>query len=89
MLDEDTAVLRSRFRRILYRSEVTATRTEYGNELDLFDAVRVRVRGWGVEAIVSNYSPEAFERFRSTDGVADAEETPMTLSDIFEAVSPG
>ncbi len=88
VLDEDIAVLRSRFRRILYRSEVTATRTEYGNELDLFDAVRVRVRGWGVEAIVSNYSQDAFERFRLTDGVVGAEETPMTLSEILEALSP-
>ncbi len=88
VLDEDIAVLRSRFRRIRYRSEVTLTRTEYGNELDLFDAVRVRVRGWGIEAIVSNYSKDAFERFRLTDGVAGAEETLMTLSEIFEAVSP-
>ena len=88
VLDDDADVLRSRFRRIRYRSEVTPTRTEYGNELDLFDAVRVRARGWGVEAIVANYSPEGFERFRSTDGVESAEETPMTLSEIFEALSP-
>ena len=88
LIDEDIAALRSRFRKILYRSEVTPTRTEYGNELDLFDAVRVRVRGWGVEAIVSNYWQEGFERFRSTDGVTDAEETPMTLPEVFEALSP-
>jgi ABC-2 type transport system ATP-binding protein len=88
LLDEDIAILRSRFRRIRYRSEVTLTRTEYGNELDLFDAVRVRVRGWGIEAIVSNYSQDAFERFRLTDGVVGAEETLMSLSEIFEAVSP-
>jgi ABC-type multidrug transport system ATPase subunit len=88
VLDDDIAVLRSCFRRIRYQSELTPTRTDYGNELDLFDAVRVRVRGWGVEAIVSNYSQEGFERFRSTDGVAGAEETPMTVSEIFEALSP-
>jgi len=49
-VDEDPASLSRRFRRITYRNEVTETRTDYGTELDAFEAVRVRVRGWGVEA---------------------------------------
>ena len=50
VLDEDAAALAGRFRKIRYRNEMTSTRTEYGTELDRFEAVRVRVRGWGVEA---------------------------------------
>jgi len=88
LLDEDTVRLKSRFRKIRYRNEITSTRTEYGQELDLFDAVRVRVRGWGVEAIVSNYSAESFERFRQIDGVVGAEAVVMTLAEIFDALCP-
>jgi ABC-type multidrug transport system ATPase subunit len=86
VLDEDLQVLMSRFRRIRYVNEVTETRTDYGNELDLFDAVRVRVRGWGVEAIVSNFSESSFERFRATEGVRDARAEIATLEEIFAAV---
>jgi ABC-2 type transport system ATP-binding protein len=88
VLDEDTVRLKSRFRKIRYRNEMTLTRTEYGHELDDFEALRVRARGWGVEAIVSNYSEESFERFREVDGVVGAEATEMTLVEIFEALSP-
>jgi len=88
VLQGEIADLRARFRRIRYRNEMTQTRTDYGTELDLFDAVRVRVRGWGTEAIVSNFSSELLERLRRTDGVADVSQEPMTLEDLFEAVSP-
>ncbi|HSS45245.1 MAG TPA: ATP-binding cassette domain-containing protein [Thermoanaerobaculia bacterium] len=88
LLDDDTTRIKSRFRRIRYGNEITPTRTEFGHELDLFDAVRVRARGWGVEAIVSNYSEESFERFRQIDGVVEAEATKMTLAEVFDAVSP-
>jgi ABC-type multidrug transport system ATPase subunit len=87
-LDEGFSTLMSRFRRIRYRNEITETRTEFGTELDLFDAVRVRVRGWGVEAIVSNFDEELFERLRSADGVADAEASFLTVAEIFDAVCP-
>jgi ABC-type multidrug transport system ATPase subunit len=88
VLDDDAGTLAQRFRRLRYRNEVTSTRTEYGTELDLFDAVRVRVRGWGVEAIVANFTEELFERFRGTDGVVDAASSAMTLTEVFEAVAP-
>jgi ABC-type multidrug transport system ATPase subunit len=89
LLEEAVPVLLSRFRRIRYVNEMTETRTDYGNELDLFDAVRVKVRGWGVDAVVSNFDEAAFDRFRATDGVSDARADPLSLEEIFAAVSGG
>lgn len=86
-LDEELESLKSRFRRIRYGNERTETREAYGNELDAFEALRVKVRGWGVEAVVSNFEDSAFERFRMTDGVVDAEVSPMSLEEIFIAVA--
>lgn len=87
VLEEEMEALKSRFRRIRYGNRMTETRAEYGTELDAFDAVRVRVRGWGVDAIVSNYDETSFERFRNTDGVVDAEAAAMSLEEIFVAVA--
>jgi ABC-type multidrug transport system ATPase subunit len=87
-LNEAADVIAERFRKIRYRNEITETRSEYGAELDLFDAVRVRVRGWGIEAVVSNFSADLFERLRNIDGVVDAEASPLSLAEVFEAVSP-
>src|SRR5262249_28733638 len=86
VLDEEVEILKSRFRRIRYGNEATPDRREYGTELDAFDAVRVRVRGWGVDAVVSNYSDNSFDRFRHTEGVVDAEVSAMSLEEIFLAV---
>lgn len=88
-LDQDADAIREQFRRIRYQNETTETRTDYGTELDPFDAVQVHVRGWGVEAVVSNFSAPLFERFRGTDGVVGAEAIPMSLGEVFDAVSPG
>jgi len=85
--DETPQSLLRRFRRIRYRNEATPTRTDYGNELDAFDAVRVQVRGWGIQAVVGNYSDESFAAFRGMDGVLAAESAPMTLAEVFEALS--
>ncbi|HEV2063604.1 MAG TPA: ABC transporter ATP-binding protein [Thermoanaerobaculia bacterium] len=87
VLDEDMEQLKSRFRRIRYGNQMTDTRMQFGNELDAFEAVRVRVRGWGIEAVVSNYEDTAFERFRATDGVVDAEVSALSLEEIFVAVA--
>lgn len=89
VLDDDVSTLIARFRRIHYVNEITETRTEYGTELDGFDAVRVRVRGWGVEAVVSNFDEALFERLRTTDGVLDARADSMTIAEIFTAVVGG
>ena len=86
-LDEDAETLKSRFRRICYGNSATETRTAYGTELDAFEAVKVKVRGWGIDAVVSNYDDLSFERFRQTDGVVDAEVAPMSLEEIFLAVA--
>lgn len=87
VLDEKMETLKSRFRRIRYGNRMTETRTVYGTELDIFDAVRVKVRGWGVDAIVSNYDDQSFERFRATDGVVDAEVSEISLEEIVLAVA--
>lgn len=87
VLDEDLEALKSRFRRIRYGNSATETRTAFGNELDEFEAVRVKVRGWGIDAIVSNFDEGAFERFRQVDGVVDAEAGPMSLEEIFVAIA--
>jgi len=82
-----------RFRRLRYANEATEERTEFGQELAAFDAVRVKVRGWGVEAIVSNYADESFARFTALEGVVDAESSALSLEEIFVAIagetSPG
>jgi len=87
VVEDALAALLARFRRIRYVNEITETRTEYGNELDLFDAVRVKVRGWGVDAVVSNYDDAAFERFRATEGVREARADPLTLEEISATVA--
>lgn len=87
LLDQPIETLKNRFRRIRYGNRQTETRTEYGTELDVFEAVKVRVRGWGIDAVVSNYDDLSFERFRSTDGVVDAQASPMSLEEIFLAVA--
>jgi hypothetical protein len=79
--------LKARFRRIRYGNDRTAERAEYGTELDAFEAVRVKVRGWGVDAVVSNFAESSFEQFRTTDGIVDAEVAPMSLEEIFLAVA--
>ncbi len=89
VLDDDLEALKSRFRRIRYSNERTEERTELGTELDGFDAVRVKVRGWGIEALVSNYEDALFERFREMEGVVDAEAAPLSLEEIFVAVAGG
>jgi ABC-type multidrug transport system ATPase subunit len=87
VLDDDLPALTARFRRISYVNEITETRTEYGTELDDFDAVRVRVRGWGVEAVVSNFDEARLERLRATEGVSEVKAMPMTIEEIFAAVA--
>jgi ABC-2 type transport system ATP-binding protein len=86
VVDEELEALKARFRRIRYANRITETRTEFGNELDAFDAVRVQVRGWGIDAIVSNFDDGAFARFRAMDGVENASAEPLSLEEIFVAL---
>ena len=87
VLDEEVETLKSRFRRIRYGNRITETRKEFGNELDAFDAVKVQVRGWGIDAVVSDWAEEKFDRFRRMDGVDGAETSAMSLEEIFLAVA--
>ena len=87
VLDEEMETLKTRFRRIRYGNDRTAARAAYGTELDAFEAVRVRVRGWGIDAVVSNFAESSFEQFRRIEGVMDAEVSPMSLEEIFLAVA--
>jgi ABC-2 type transport system ATP-binding protein len=86
-LDGDLETLKGRFRRLRYVNEATDERAEYGQELADFDAVRVKVRGWGVEAIVSNYEEASFARFTALEGVVDAESSALSLEEILVAVA--
>jgi ABC-2 type transport system ATP-binding protein len=86
-LDEDLEALRARFRRIRYTNRLTETRTAFGTELDEFHAERVQVRGWGIDAIVSNFDEAALERLRAVDGVENVEADAMPLEEIFLAVA--
>lgn len=81
VLDEEMETLKSRFRRIRFASAPVALAG--GNLV----AASVRQWGSGTEAVVSNYDEMAFERFRSTTGIGHAEMAPMTLEEIFIAVT--
>ena len=87
ILDEDLEALKSRFRRLRYANEATEDPTRYGQELSDFDAVKVKVRGWGVEAVVSNYGDETFTKFAALEGVVDAEASALSLEEIFVAIA--
>jgi ABC-2 type transport system ATP-binding protein len=87
LLDEELEALKARFRRIRYANRLTETRTAFGTELDAFEAVRVQVRGWGIDAVVSNFDEAAFARFRAIDGVDEASAEALPLEEIFVALA--
>src|ERR1035437_8498539 len=87
VLDEDLEALKGRFRRLRYANEATEERAEFGQELSDFDAVRVKVRGWGVDAVVSNYGDESCAKFTALEGVVDAEASALSLEEIFVVVA--
>ncbi len=86
VIDTQIAALEGGIRRLRYANRPTETRTAFGTELDEFNALSVRVRGWGVEAIVSNFDNAAFARFREIDGVEDAVAESLTLEEAFQAL---
>lgn len=86
VVDGTPGALLAGCRRIRYRNEAIEERATYGEELSAFFALQVKVRGWGIEAIVSDFDAAAFERFASLEGVVDAEASPLTLAELLEAV---
>jgi ABC-2 type transport system ATP-binding protein len=81
VLDEEMETLKSRFRRIRFASAPVALAA------GSLSAASVRQWGSGTEAVVSNYDEIAFERFRNTAGVTHAEVAPLSLEEIFIAVT--
>ena len=86
VLDESLESLKARFRRLRYGNEGMEDPASYGQELSAFDSVKVKVRGWGIEAVVSNYADESFARFAALEGVVDAEASALSLEEIFVSV---
>ncbi|HSB63304.1 MAG TPA: ABC transporter ATP-binding protein [Thermoanaerobaculia bacterium] len=86
VLDESLESLKLRFRRLRYGNEGMDDPALYGQELSAFDAVKVKVRGWGIEAVVSNFGVEPFARFCALEGVVDAEASALSLEEIFITV---
>lgn len=80
-LDEDLETLKWRFRRLRF-----ATAADQA-ELTKLNAVGVRRWGGGVEAVVANYDDLAMERFRGSAGVRDVQVSPMSLEEIFIAMT--
>lgn len=81
VLDEEIDTLKSRFRRIRFASQPVALTT--ANLI----AAKVRQWGSGTEAVISNYDDLAFERFRDAAQLQAADVAPMSLEEIFIAVS--
>jgi hypothetical protein len=52
-----------------------------------FVAMSVRTWGSGTEAVISNYDELAFERMRDAAKVPVADVSPMSLEEIFIAVT--
>jgi ABC-2 type transport system ATP-binding protein len=81
VLDEELETLKQRFRRIRFASKPVAL------EASALGATAIRAWGGGAEAIVSNYDELAFERFRSSANVPDADVTALSLEEIFIAMA--
>ncbi|HUP64138.1 MAG TPA: ABC transporter ATP-binding protein [Thermoanaerobaculia bacterium] len=84
VLDEDLEQLKWRFRRIRYATPAAAATTA---ELEQLETVEVRRWAAGIEAVVANYSDTSLERFRASSGIRDLQVTPMSLEEIFIAIS--
>lgn len=82
VLDEEVEAIKGRFRRLRIVSQEPVA-FETGNLV----AATVRRWGSGTEAVVSNYDELAFERFRNAANAASVETSPMSLEEIFIAVT--
>jgi ABC-2 type transport system ATP-binding protein len=80
-LEDDMETLKSRLRRIRFATQPVA--------LSAFQSTSVRRWGNGTEAVVSNYDDVSFERFREEARVQIADVSPMSLEEIFIAVTGG
>jgi len=81
VLDEDVETLKARFRRIRVSSQPAV--------LAEANLVTASVRRWGngTEAVVSNYDDLQFARMRDAEELTAADVTPLSLEEIFIAVT--
>jgi len=87
VLDEEVETLKRRFRRISF-AKAAAEVEGAARPLADFAPVAVAARGWGMEAVVSNYDEERFVRqVGGGDGAGRAEVSPLTLEEIFVALT--
>ncbi len=89
LLSEPLESLKARFRKLTFGVEVPDDPALAGKELDAFDAVDVKVRGWGVEAIVSDFCEEKFARMAELEHVHDLESHGLGLEEVFFFLNGG
>lgn len=80
VLDEEMETLKARFRRIRFASQPVAITSTLRTS-------NIRAWGNGTEAVVSNYDDLSFERFREETAAPVAEVVPMSLEEIFIAMT--
>lgn len=80
LLNEPLDDLKARFRRL----RVTGAGAN-GIDWTPFETVMAATRDWGAEALVTNFSDERFEAFRSRTGAIDLEVASLSLEEIFVA----
>jgi ABC-2 type transport system ATP-binding protein len=78
ILDEEQETLKSRFRRI---------RCAAAADWAPFEAVTVRHRDWGDEAVVANFDEARLEAFRARGRSSDIEVGSLSLEEIFLSVA--
>jgi ABC-2 type transport system ATP-binding protein len=83
VLDEEVDTLKSRFRRIRFASQPLVLAKS------ALVATSIRQWGNGTEAVVTNYDDLALERFRDETRLSAVEVTPLSLEEIFIAVTGG
>ncbi len=88
-LEEPLEDLKQRFRRVAFgRTDGRGDRSSDGTDLlAALEPLEVKSRGRGVEALVSRFDDEAFERLRATADVEAAETWPASLEEIVIAVT--
>jgi len=80
VVDEPLDALKARFRRIRCGGPAGPP------TFDPFSTVSETRRDWGVEAVVSNFDEERFDRFRADREGADVEVGSLSLEEIFVAL---
>lgn len=91
LLEEKLESLKHRFRHVAFgRINGQGDRLRDGSDLLAeLEPLQVRSRGRGIEALVSRFDDEAFERLRATADVEAVETWPASLEDIVIGLTEG